>query len=92
MSRTHSEELVDVIIAEMHLRLMSIPDLSIINSPSAYLNCLASSLLINHYRHHQRIQERFHEQPVDEMEDHRALPPCPNKSITNNYWTITNKP
>ena len=67
MANSRSVELVEVILQDIYLRLAAIPDLSIINNPSAYLNRLANNLLIDHYRRQERNQQRMLQQPVEEM-------------------------
>ncbi len=78
-ARTHSKELVEVIMQEIYLKLMAIPDLAVIKNPSAYLNRLANNLFIDHYRQQQRLQQHFHEQPVDDCEFIEPSPSLPEQ-------------
>jgi hypothetical protein len=64
IANSRSMELVEVIMQDIYLKLMSIPDLSVIQNPSAYLNRLANNLLIDHYRQQERNQQRMLEQPT----------------------------
>jgi RNA polymerase sigma factor (sigma-70 family) len=67
MANSRSPELVEVIMQDIYLKLMAIPDLSVIENPSAYLNRLANNLLIDHYRRQERYQKRMLEQPIEEL-------------------------
>ena len=68
MSRARSYETVEVILQEIYLRLIDIEDLSVIQTPSAYLNRLAQNLLIDDQRRQTRQHNRLHEEPVEELD------------------------
>lgn len=67
-ARTRSRETTEVIMQDIYLKLMAIPDLSIIKHPNAYLFRLANNLLIDHIRHQNRQQQHFEQGPFDEIE------------------------
>lgn len=68
VSRSHDKEIVEVILQEIYLRLMDMPDLSKIQMPSAYLNRLAQNLLIDQQRRQSRQMQRFHDKPVEQLD------------------------
>jgi RNA polymerase sigma factor (sigma-70 family) len=68
MSRARDKETVEVILQDIYLRLIDIEDLSVIQTPSAYLNRLASNLLIDHQRWQARQLQRLHDKPVEQLE------------------------
>ena len=68
MSRARDKETVEVILQDIYLRLIDIEDLSVIQTPSAYLNRLANNLLIDHQRRQTRLQRRLHDEPVEQLE------------------------
>ncbi|MBD9355828.1 RNA polymerase sigma factor [Methylomonas albis] len=53
---------VEVILQDVYLRLMEMDDLSVMQTPAAYLNRLAHNLLIDHFRRRQRETQRFVEE------------------------------
>ena len=67
-SRTADRQLVEVVLQEVYLRLMEMPDLSVIRMPSAYLNRLANNLLIDHLRKQHIRQRRTLDEPVEDMQ------------------------
>lgn len=75
LARTRSREVTEVIMQDIYLKLMAIPDLSIIKHPNAYLFRLANNVLIDHIRHQNRQQLHFDLRPVDEM-DFCSPSPC----------------
>lgn len=71
-SRSSDRDLVEVILQEVYLRLMEMPDLSVIQVPSAYLNRIANNLLIDQLRKQSRVQRRTLDESVDELEIEEA--------------------
>jgi RNA polymerase sigma factor (sigma-70 family) len=66
LARTRSREVTELIMQD--LKLMAIPDLSIIKHPNAYLFRLANNVLIDHIRHQNRQQQHFEQGLFDEIE------------------------
>jgi RNA polymerase sigma factor (sigma-70 family) len=79
-ANTRSDELVEVMMQDIYLKLIGIPDLSVIQNPSAYLNRLANNLLIDHCRQQQRHRQRIIEQAADDI-DYADLSPSPIEQI-----------
>ncbi|MEQ1540164.1 MAG: RNA polymerase sigma factor [Sphingorhabdus sp.] len=75
LARTRSKDITEVIMQDIYLKLMAIPDLGIIKHPNAYLIRLANNLLIDHIRHQNRQRQHFEQRPVEEM-DYTSPEPC----------------
>jgi RNA polymerase sigma factor (sigma-70 family) len=68
MSRARDAETVEVILQDLYIRLMEIPDLSVIHTPSAYLSRLANNLLIDHRRRQSRDHRRLLDEPFEHLD------------------------
>jgi RNA polymerase sigma factor (sigma-70 family) len=79
ISRTRSKDLVEVILQDIYLKLMAIPDLSVIKNPNAYLNRLANNLLVDHYRQQELYQRWFTEQPLEDIDCTEPVPSLPEQ-------------
>jgi RNA polymerase sigma-70 factor (ECF subfamily) len=77
--RTRSKDLVEVILQDIYLKLMAIPDLSVIKNPSAYLNRLANNLLVDHYRQQELYQRWFTEHPLEDIDCTEPVPSLPEQ-------------
>lgn len=80
IARTRSNDLVEVILQDIYLKLMAIPDLSVINNPNAYLNRLANNLLVDHYRQQELRQRWFTEQPLEDIDCSEPAPSLPEQA------------
>ncbi len=79
ISRTRSKDLVEVILQDIYLKLMAIPDLSVIKNPNAYLHRLANNLLVDHYRQQELYQRWFTEQPLEDIDCTEPVPSLPEQ-------------
>ncbi len=90
MRRTRSEEVVEVLLQEIYLRLMEIKDLSVIDQPGAYLNRLAYHLWVDHRRRHQLEQKYFDPEDPDEIDNpiHSVcISPVPDEIHYAQVWS-----
>lgn len=94
MRRTNSEELVEVLLQEVYLRLMDIEDLSVINQPQAYLTRMAYHLLVDHRRRELREEKYFatdHIEDIEGWEFAESAPPIPDQIHYAQIWADYDK-
>lgn len=88
LSRGQKVELVDEILQELYLKLMSIDDLSVIKNPAAYFVRMAHNLMIDGLRRQARDDQRITSKPI-ETQDITDKKPSPfDEVLSTQRWAL----
>lgn len=73
LKRGSSEEIAEMLLQEVYLRLMSMEDLSGIHQPGGYLNRIAYHLFVD-YKRRQQLEQKYLESGSQEFADESSVP------------------